>query len=388
MAAARGLRVLRVADVPNAATAGMSGHLLSSSAEMEDRGHHVSFWFRDQLRPGLSSPGLRRLVVPWVIVVDVLAAIRRDERFDVVEIHETRAGAYALVARVAGSRLPPCAVLSFGLDERYWQAERAHLRVYGRRHSLKSRILVPLTLLSQSRLALRTAEAVVVLSSVDRDYVVERLAVPSERVTCAFTGVSGEHLFEIRRVPRRVARVLFLGSWIERKGTTELIAAWRRLAAERPEVRLTIAGTGDSERVRTDTQGLTGIDIVRTVARDELPGLLADHDVFVLPSWFEGMPLAMLEAAAAGLACVVSAVCGILDVFRPDDPQRDGAMLVPASDGHALYQALSTLAADSELRWRLGARARERARNFKWATNADQTLAAYVSAIERRGRFV
>ena len=208
------------------------------------------------------------MVVPWVIVVDVLAAIRRDERLShVVEIHETRAGAYALVARVAGSRLPPCAVLSFGLDERYWQAERAHLRVYGRRHSLKSRILVPLTLLNESRLALRTAEAVVVLSSVDRDYVVERLAVPSERVTCAFTGVSGEHLFEIRRVPRRVARVLFLGSWIERKGTTERIAAWRRLAAERPEVRLTIAGTGDSERVRTDTQGLTGIDIVPELSR-------------------------------------------------------------------------------------------------------------------------
>ena len=388
MAAARGLRVLRVADVPNAATAGMSGHLLSSSAEMQDRGHHVSFWFRDQLRPGLSSPGLRRLGVPWVIVVDVLAAIRRGERFDVVEIHETRAGAYALVARVAGPRLPPCAVLSFGLDERYWQAERAHLRVYGRRHSLKSRILVPLTLLSQSRLALRTAEAVVVLSSVDRDYVVERLGVPSERVTCAFTGVSGEHLFEVTRAPRRDARVLFLGSWIERKGTTELIAAWRRLAAERPEVRLTIAGTGDSERVRTDTEGLAGIDIVPTVARDELPGLLADHDVFVLPSWFEGMPLAMLEAAAAGLACVVSAVCGILDVFRPDDPQGDGAILVPASDGDALYRALSTLAADGELRWRLGGLARERARNFKWASNAERTIAAYVSAIERRGRFV
>jgi glycosyltransferase involved in cell wall biosynthesis len=386
--AAQGLHALRVADVPNAATAGMSGHLLSSSAEMEGRGHRVSFWFRDQLRPGISSPGIRRLVVPWLIVADVLAATRRGERFDVVEIHETRAGAYALVARLAGSRLPACAVLSFGLDERYWQAERVHLRAYGRRHSLKSRILVPLTLLSQSRLALRTAEAVLVLSSVDRDYVVERLGVPSERVTCAFTGVSGEHLFDLTRTPRRDARVLFLGSWIERKGTVELIAAWRRVVAERPGLRLTIAGTGDSERVRTDTAGLPGIDLVPTVTRDELPALLADHDVFVLPSWFEGMPLAMLEAAAAGLACVVSGVCGILDVFRPEDPQRDGAILVPASDADALYRALSTLAADGELRWRLGALARERARNFKWASNAERTIAAYVSAIERRRRFV
>ncbi len=243
---------------------------------------------------------------------------------------------------------------------------------------------MPLTLLAQSRLALRAAEVVVVPSSADRDHVVERLGVPSERVTGAFTGVSGEHLFDVSRTRRLDARLLFLASWIERKGTTELVAAWRQLVAERPNVRLTIAGTGDSERVRAVTHGLPGIELMPTVARDELPGLLADHDVFVLPSWFEGMPLAMLEAAAAGLACVVCPVGGNLDVFRPDDPESDGAILVPANDADALYGALSTLAADGELRWKLGALARERARSFSWGSNAEQTMAAYVSAIERR----
>jgi glycosyltransferase involved in cell wall biosynthesis len=380
----RELHVLRVADVPNVATAGMSGHLLCSGAEMELRGHRVSFWFRDQLRPRMTSSGLRRLLLPWLIVIKVVRTTLRGQRFDIVEIHETRAAAYAVVARLAGSRLPACAVISFGLDERYWQAERAHLRAYGRRHPLKTRILFPLTLLAQSRLALRVAETIVVPSTADRDHLVERLGVPSERVAGAFTGVSGEHLFEVSRSPRRHARFLFLASWIERKGIVELVEAWRRLAAERPEVRLTIAGTGDSARVRSDTRDLPRVDLVPTVARDELPGLLADHDAFVLPSWFEGMPLAMLEAAAAGLPCVVCAVCGNLDVFRPDDPQRDGAILVAPNDADALHRALAALADDSELRSKLGARARERARNFTWGGNAEQTVAAYVSAIERR----
>ena len=382
----RKLHVLRIADVPNVPTAGMSGHLLRSSAEMELRGHRVSFWLHEQLRPGMNGPGVRRLLLPWLIVIKLIRATLTGERPDVVEIHETRASAYALVARLAGRRLPPCAVISFGLDERYWQAERAHLRVYGRRHPLKTRILVPLTLLAQSRLALRAAEAVVVPSSADRDHLVERLGIPAERVTAAFTGVSGEHLFHVSATPRREARLLFLGTWIERKGRAELVAAWRRLVAERPNVRLTIAGTGDSEQVRADTHGLRGIDLVPTVSREELPALLADHDVFVLPSWFEGMPLAMLEAAAAGLACVVCGVGGNLDVFRSEDPQRDGAILVPPSDADALYRALSMLAADGELRRNLGALARARARGFTWVDNAEQTMDAYMSALERRGR--
>ncbi len=378
----RKLRVLRVADVPNVATAGVSGSMLSSGTEIERRGHRVSFWFREQLAPRITSPGLRRLLVPWLIVMKVIDAVRTRERFDVVEIQETRASAYALVARLAG-RLPPCALLSHGLDERCWEAERAHLRVYGRRPSLRSRILVPLTLLSQSRLALRRAEAVLVLSSADRNHVVGRLGVPPERVTCVYTGVS-EPMFEVERAARADARFLFLGSWIERKGTLELVAAWRRLVAERPQVRLTIAGIGDPKPARSDTHGLPRIDLIPAVAREELPDLLAQHNVFVLPSWFEGMPLAMLEAAAAGLACVVSAVCGNLDVFRPDDPRRDGAILIPPNDADALYRALVTLADDAEMRSALGGRARERARQFSWETSAEATVTAYTSAIERR----
>jgi glycosyltransferase involved in cell wall biosynthesis len=111
--------------------------------------------------------------------------------------------------------------------------------------------------------------------------------------------------------------------------------------------------------------------------------LLTEHDIFVLPSYFEGMPLSMLEAGAAGLPCVVCSVCGNLDVFRPEDPNHDGGILVPPNDAGALYRALLTLVDNDELRATLGARARERARNFTWGANADQSLNAYSAAIER-----
>lgn len=382
------LRVLRVADVPRSVAAGMSGFALSSAQEMERRGHRVSFWFHDDLTPRMTHPGTRRLLVPWLIAAKVIRATRRGELLDVVEIDPACAGAYGLIARLLGTRVPVCVVLSHGLDERRWQAQRVHLRVYGRAAPLRSRLLVPLTLLSQARLACRMAEAVLTVSSEDRDYLIDRMGVPPRRVTPVFGGVS-EQLFETPRERHANARLLFLGSWLERKGTLELIAAWRRVAADRPGVRLTIAGVGDSGQVDLDTRDLDRVEVIRMVRRDELPGLLAEHDVFVLPSWFEGMPLTMLEAAAAGLACVVCALCGNLDVFRPDEPQRDGAILIPPNDTDALYGALVTLIDDGELRSVLGARARARAREFTWARNADRTLAAYSAAVGRwqpRGR--
>jgi glycosyltransferase involved in cell wall biosynthesis len=313
----------------------------------------------------------------------VWGAQLRGRRFDVVEIHEPLAAGYALLARLVRPRLPACAVLSFGLTDRFWAAERAHLRVYGRRPRASSRVLVPLTLLSQARVAVLAAEAVVVPSTADRDHLVRHVGVPENRVSCAFTG-RPEVAGEIDGTPPHAdVRVLFLGTWIERKGTLELVAAWRRLSRERGHVRLTLAGVGDADAARAAVHGLARVDLIPTVGRDELPAMLAAHEVFVLPSWFEGMPLSMLEAAAAGLACVVSAVCGNLDVFRPDDPRRDGALLVPPNDPDALYRALLTVVDDDSLRSALGRRARERAREFTWGRNAEQTLDAFASAVDR-----
>jgi glycosyltransferase involved in cell wall biosynthesis len=379
----RSLRILRVADVQGAATAGMSGYMLHSAAEMERRGHRVSFWFEDSLAPGLRHAGIRRLLVPWVIAAKVVLHAIRGWRHDIVEINAASAGPYGLLSRLFRVWLPPCLVLSHGLDERCWQAELTNLRAYGRKAPLRSRILVPLTLLSQARLAVRTAEGVLLVSSADRDYLNSHVRIPAERLSCSFGGVS-EQLFEIERPELPDMRVLFVGGWLERKGSRELVAAWRRVGVDRPQIRLTLAGVHDAERVLADTAGLRGVDIVPKVSREELADLLARHDVFVLPSWFEGMPLAMLEAAAAGLACVVTGVCGNLDVFRAQDPRQDGGILIPPSDADALYQALITLADDHRLRSALGARARERARHFTWSKNAERTLAAYSAAAGRR----
>jgi glycosyltransferase involved in cell wall biosynthesis len=378
------VRILRVADVGRVETAGMSGLMIESAAAMTAEGHTVTQWFRPELCPGLETPGWRRLLVPWLILLKVLREALSGTRFDLVEIHEPSAAPYALLTRLLPTRrLPACVILSHGLEERGWQARIASESATGGSVPMRSRILVPLTLVSQARVAIRCAEAVVVLSSQDEEHLTNTRGIPADRVWRCFTGVS-QSLFEIEPTDRAALSVLFLGSWVDRKGVAELKTAWRQLGVEAPNARLTLAGVGEGPDVSRFAATTTNVAVLPAFERSELPTLLATHDVFVLPSWFEGMPVSMLEAAAAGLACVVSSVCGNVDVFRPDNPERDGALLVPPGDADALSRALVRLTHDARLRIGLGDRARDRARAFTIDKCADRLLAAYSAAVDMR----
>ena len=157
--------------------------------------------------------------------------------------------------------------------------------------------------------------------------------------------------------------VVFLGEIGERKGAFVLLEAWAKLAAE-PEVirgaRLTVAGDRGVERARAAVaaHGVADSVTVRTwLSPPEVQELLADADVFVLPSRSEGQPMAVLEAMANGLAVVASDVGGIPEMI---DDGRSG-LLVQPDDVGALGAALRAVLADAEHRRALGAAARARA---------------------------
>ncbi|MBS1857963.1 MAG: glycosyltransferase [Acidobacteria bacterium] len=139
-----------------------------------------------------------------------------------------------------------------------------------------------------------------------------------------------------------------------------------------PRCRLLLAGAGAlEEEVRRHAGGrvhLLGV-------RDDIADLLRACDVFALASGYEGLPVAVIEAMGAGLPVVATAVGGVPELVEHG---RTG-LLVPPCDPGALAEALASLAADPGRRAAMGARARERAREF----SAARMIASYAALFEK-----
>jgi glycosyltransferase involved in cell wall biosynthesis len=152
-------------------------------------------------------------------------------------------------------------------------------------------------------------------------------------------------------------RILYLGRLEAAKGVFELLAAASRLAPRFPALRLVFGGEGDAQALRRRAAELglaERIELPGWLSQEERDAELAKAEVFCLPSYAEGLPMAMLEAMAAGKAVVATAVGGIPEALR----DGDNGLLVPPRDEQALARALSDLMGDTALRDRLAERAR------------------------------
>jgi glycosyltransferase involved in cell wall biosynthesis len=155
--------------------------------------------------------------------------------------------------------------------------------------------------------------------------------------------------------------VLYLGRIEPAKGIPELLRAFAGLRAEAPDARLVCAGAGDIEGAWRQAQRVGLDDAVRFpgwIGPAEKRAWLARAAVLVLPSHAEGLPMSLLEAMAAGLPVVASAVGGIPDVVH----EGVNGYLVAPGDPVALQRALARLLRDPALGAALGAAGREAVR--------------------------
>jgi glycosyltransferase involved in cell wall biosynthesis len=183
----------------------------------------------------------------------------------------------------------------------------------------------------------------------------------------------------------RPVRLLFLG-WLEReKGVFELVEACRQLSESRDFV-LNFVGEGSvSEDLRLLVEKSKLDSIVQFsgwLKGLDLEAALSEADVFVLPSWAEGLPNAMIEAMAARLAVVVTAVGNIPDVVANE---RE-ALLVPPKNILALRYALERIIDTPALRCELADAAFLLAeQRFSIEQAADDILLAVNDTIGRFG---
>jgi glycosyltransferase involved in cell wall biosynthesis len=179
--------------------------------------------------------------------------------------------------------------------------------------------------------------------------------------------------------------IVFLGRLTQKKGIDLLVHAFARLATEFPDAHLVLAGPEDSGFGRTvqgwvDSAGL-GLRTTTTgilLGRQKLE-LLADTDIWVLPSYTENFAMAAVEALACGLPVVLTDRVNI-----HAEVSGAGAGLVVGCDAGELAAAIRRLLTDGELRRRLMAAGPALVRRrFTWDRAAQRMVEVYQSACER-----
>lgn len=157
-------------------------------------------------------------------------------------------------------------------------------------------------------------------------------------------------------------RAAYLGGFANvAKGGDVLVEALERALPRAPGLRVRLAGPGEPPpEAEALTRREPRVEWVGWCDAAQKDALLRGSDVFVIPSRSEGLPMALLEGMAYGLAVVATEAGGIPEVV---DPGSDG-LLVPTEDPAALAEALAGLVTDEGLRERLAAGALAKARSL------------------------
>lgn len=275
---------------------------------------------------------------------DAVAVWRASKGHDVVHINSAlapavtvvRAGLLALAGRLRG-----CAVIihAHGGNIETWLTSRRARWV--------------------TRLAMRPATLVVAVWRAGEQALAAALG--GQRVRLVVNGVDTARFAPAHTAPtNRPPRVLYVGLLTPRKGVLDLIEASRSLRRQGVEHELCLVGgipdegPEAAEPVLAAAEG--NAELLGTRAPEEMPGMYATADVFCLPSWWEAMPLSLLEAMAAGLPVVATDVG---DVARIVSDGEDG-FVVPPHAPEKLAIALRKLIEEPEAARRMGSSARGR----------------------------
>jgi glycosyltransferase involved in cell wall biosynthesis len=196
----------------------------------------------------------------------------------------------------------------------------------------------------------------------DQEGFVAATGLPRE-LTCLIRG-SGVDLEAFPQQPEPDAPITFVlvGRMLADKGVREFVEAAERVRVEHPDWRFRLVGDVDpgnpSSLDRAVLRDWHARGVVEWLGhRDDVAALLADCHVVCLPSYREGLPKTLLEAAATGRPAISTDVPGCREVVR------DGVtgVLVPPRDSGAIADAMRRLGGDPALRARMGEAARQRA---------------------------
>ena len=249
------------------------------------------------------------------------------------------------------------------------------------------------------RLLSRVTHLVFTVSNEDAGTAVSHSIYPQDKVLCISSGVDTTRFnseccsngFRASVGLSSQDKVVgFVGRLVGEKGIVELVEAVQQVTKEIPDTRLLLVGdTLESDRDSKTKQVIThmlcqeGLEnhVVFTGFVEDVTQALTAMDVFVLPSYREGMPVTVIEAMASGKPVIATNIRGCREEVVPGVT----GLLVPVKDSKALADAIVTLLSDPEMARQMGIEGRSRVlKCFDENAVLDKQIEAYKGIVQQK----
>jgi glycosyltransferase involved in cell wall biosynthesis len=364
------VKILFAADVQPDPDAGASGTELQTIHALRRQGHEVDEIWADELGRRIRHGNLHYLAeLPWAFRRTIAArCVTKD--YDVIHVNQ----GHCYLAAIDHKRRNRHGVFvcrSHGLDDRMEQVLapwRRRLGVASRRGAkrLLGSILDPL-LYRHDRLAYRYADGVLVSSSSDARFLVERRGVDPARVGCV-PQAPAQAFVASAALPMagdRINRILHVGGFAYWKGVHAVAATANALFKE--------SGTGSMTWVCRESEHDAVRALLTPAARERvvlhgwttqeaLCAIYDEHGIFIYPSLFDGFGKVFLEAMARGLCVIGTPAGGMPDVIEHD---ADG-LIVDFNDAEAMAACVRELWRQPERASAMSRAAVLKARLYTW----------------------
>ena len=313
--------------------AGLGGELDAEAVELSDAEISLVDWLPYPISP------LRDLAA-----VFKLKKLLQERAADVVHTHSSKAGVVGrLAARLAGVPVIVHTVHGWSFNDT--------------QHALLRRFYIAL-----ERWLARSTDALVTVAAADRDLGLELGIGTPDKYRVIHSGIDIQSYLRPASARDLARKELGYGSDVTVVGTIaclkhqkaplDFIEAARQAAAANPRLRFFIAGDGPLRTEVEQAVAVAGLeDKVKLLGwRQDVPELLAAMDLFLLTSLFEGLPRAVLQAMAAGVPVIATAVNGTPEVvidgetgrlIEPGKPDQAAARILELAKGHQFSRRLA-----------------------------------------------
>jgi glycosyltransferase involved in cell wall biosynthesis len=223
----------------------------------------------------------------------------------------------------------------------------------------------------------KKADKVIVDSHENRRDVISQYGIPEEKIATIPCGVSVSRFSPSKCESKTI---IFVGRLHERKGIDKLLESFSKVVSKEPEAVLKIVGSGEFEaRLKAMAKrlklGKKNVQFLGFVPEKTLIEVYSTSSIFVLPSYYEGFGIVLIEAMSAGLPLVSVRTGGATEVIEEG---KNGYLV----DYDNMHEPLLKLLGDEKLRIRMGKESRKRVeKKYDWKKIAGDVINVYKEVL-------